>query len=245
MSNIDLSGVNSQPWQIQIGGSPILTTVKLPASSDYSIIDISGNNQLTSISFQPNTILSVPPNLVGPCFFTCSNNNSLSKLDLSGVQINDPSWLQIVNNPNLGCLNLQNGDCVMWNFVQITANNSLSCIQVNDINYSNSASNWNVTSAFPNNSYSLSCPNCITEIDWYDINEFKFHPNPTNSIVEINCSKIIETKTFKVSNQIGDEILFGVLNEITTVIDLEKFPKGLYFIQIGENKSNTFKIVKL
>ncbi len=83
MSIIDISNVNSQPWQIQILGSPILVTVKLPISSVYNLIDISGNNQLTNIDFAPNSIFSVAPGLVGPCFFTCTNNNSITKIDLS------------------------------------------------------------------------------------------------------------------------------------------------------------------
>lgn len=244
MSIIDISNVNSQPWQIQILGSPLLTSIKLPASSEYSLIDISFNNQLNNITFNPGASLSVAPNLVGPCFFTCSNNNSISKIDLSGIQITDPSWLQIVNNPNLVCLNLQNGDCVMWGFVQISANNSLSCIQVDDLNYSSTAANWNVTSTFPDNSYSLNCPNCIAEVDSYEIENLIVYPNPTNSTIEITCSNLISPISYVVSNQLGEEILQDEIITLSTVIDLDRFPKGLYYIKIGEFKSNIYKIQK-
>ncbi len=151
-----------------------------------------------------------------------------------------------MNNPNLVCLNLQNGDCVMWGFVTISANNSLSCIQVDNPNYSSVAANWNVTtSEFPDDSYSLSCSDCLAEVDSYYYDKFVFYPNPTASFLQINSSGSIDKVEYNIFDQFGNKIQEGQLTGFKTSLDLEFVTPGIYFIQIGENKINTFKIVRL
>jgi uncharacterized repeat protein (TIGR01451 family) len=73
---------------------------------------------------------------------------------------------------------------------------------------------------------------------------FKVYPNPVNGQLTIEAGKT-SNERYVVYDQIGKKILFGKLSFPMTTIDASSMNQGIYFIQIGENKSDTFKIVKL
>jgi uncharacterized repeat protein (TIGR01451 family) len=73
---------------------------------------------------------------------------------------------------------------------------------------------------------------------------FKVYPNPVNGQLTIEAGKA-SNERYVVYDQMGKKILSGKLGFPTTTIDVSSMNQGIYFIQIGENKSDTFKIVKL
>ena len=73
---------------------------------------------------------------------------------------------------------------------------------------------------------------------------FKVYPNPVNGQLTIESGKMT-SEHYQVFDQMGKKILSGKLSFPMTTIDASSMNQGVYFIQIGENKSNTFKIVKL
>jgi uncharacterized repeat protein (TIGR01451 family) len=73
---------------------------------------------------------------------------------------------------------------------------------------------------------------------------FKVYPNPVNGQLTIEAGKMTNER-YVVYDQMGKKILSGKLSFPMTTIDVTSMNHGVYFIQIGENKSDTFKIVKL
>jgi uncharacterized repeat protein (TIGR01451 family) len=73
---------------------------------------------------------------------------------------------------------------------------------------------------------------------------FKVYPNPVNGQLSIEAGKMTNER-YVLYDQMGKKILSGKLSFPMTTIDASSMNQGVYFIQIGENKSNTFKIVKL
>ncbi len=83
----------------------------------------------------------------------------------------------------------------------------------------------------------------VNELD-VEGNLFKVYPNPVNGQLTIEAGKVTNER-YVVYDQMGKKILSGKLSFPLTTIDASSMNQGVYFIQIGENKSDTFKIVKL
>jgi hypothetical protein len=241
ISNLDLSMIISQPWQIIVTLSPVVTNILLPSSS-FGLIEITHNNQLSNVSFSANTSFAVPPSLVGPIFFSCNFNNSITSLDLSDVIINSPGQLQIIGNSTLSCINLQNGGCVMWNMVQMTSNAPSVCIQVDNPTYCSNT--WNFIAPTEGN-YQLNCLNCVLGIDNKNLDETLSYPNPCIDNIELVLPHEFLGKQYFVFTLDGKLIFCGEIFTQKMNIDVSQMVRGVYKLQIGENKSNTFKIVKL
>lgn len=79
-------------------------------------------------------------------------------------------------------------------------------------------------------------------------NQLKQHisvfPNPASNLITIKSSNNLTSLTYIISDQTGRQVLSGKLNNETTPIDINKFPAGTYFILVGKQRSNTFKLIK-
>jgi uncharacterized repeat protein (TIGR01451 family) len=73
---------------------------------------------------------------------------------------------------------------------------------------------------------------------------FKVYPNPVNGQLTIEAGKI-NNERYVVFDQMGKKIQSGKLDFPLTNIEVSTLNQGIYFIQIGENQSSVFKIVKL
>lgn len=69
-------------------------------------------------------------------------------------------------------------------------------------------------------------------------------PNPTNDLITIKGSKNISGELYTVTDQSGKQVLSGKLSNTNTTVDIRQLATGIYFFQIGEQKRETFKIVK-
>jgi uncharacterized repeat protein (TIGR01451 family) len=73
---------------------------------------------------------------------------------------------------------------------------------------------------------------------------FKVYPNPVNGQLTIEAGKNTNER-FIVYDQMGKKIQSGKLSFPLTHIDMTTLNQGIYFIQVGDNESITFKTVKL
>ena len=73
---------------------------------------------------------------------------------------------------------------------------------------------------------------------------FKIYPNPATEVLTIQVTDLINGASFKIVDQNGKIIKFGKLNIGETKINIEEFTNGLYFLKIGENDTQSFKVVK-
>jgi outer membrane protein assembly factor BamB len=78
----------------------------------------------------------------------------------------------------------------------------------------------------------------------YEVNEVfaRVYPNPASSYFVLDVGNEISGSAFKLIDIQGNEIKVGIVSK-NTIIQLDRFPKGLYFLRIdGINQS--FKIIK-
>ncbi len=68
-------------------------------------------------------------------------------------------------------------------------------------------------------------------------NEISLYPNPTTGKFQISSSTI-DIKNIKVMNVIGECVFQSTVNNPKSVIDLSGFEKGIYFVQIIDEKNN-------
>jgi hypothetical protein len=69
-------------------------------------------------------------------------------------------------------------------------------------------------------------------------------PNPTNDIVKIKTEAELVGVAYSVTDNTGKQIASGLLDPNETLIDLSRYSAGYYFVQIGDDKKQTFKIVR-
>ena len=71
------------------------------------------------------------------------------------------------------------------------------------------------------------------------------YPNPTDDKVSICIKNIANNYSYKLVNELGQQITQNEINENITAIDLSKFPSGIYFLRVQiENQIVYKKILK-
>tara|TARA_B100000508_G_scaffold130740_1_gene118313 strand:+ start:18148 stop:19035 length:888 start_codon:yes stop_codon:yes gene_type:complete len=140
LTEVDLSFVTSVPsFYFDISGVPSnVETIILP-STPLSFLKIS-NTKITELSLNSSNTL------VGLGTVQILLNENLTQIDLSNISINvnssSPCALYVGSNPVLECLNIANGDCQEWKSVEISLNDLLFEIIVDDPVYSENHINW-------------------------------------------------------------------------------------------------------
>jgi Leucine-rich repeat (LRR) protein len=193
----------------------VTTTKKINAktsvANQLNVLDVSNNLSLTKLS--------------------CSNNQIVS-LDLSKNTL-----LTDVNcsNNSLQTLNLSNGNNAKLSNLNFKTNASLSCIQVDDIAYSNA--NW-LTAKDAAAIYSKTA--CTLGIEDVVFDKIAVYPNPTKGEIHIdNCvvekarmydalGKLVTTKTFTEGSN-------------NNTLNLAGFPRGIYYIYLESAGATSVK----
>jgi hypothetical protein len=79
-------------------------------------------------------------------------------------------------------------------------------------------------------------------------NNFSVHiyPNPTNQELVIEVSDLVEMKSYKITDNVGRQLLFGSLNNKKTTINLVGLSSGIYNLQILDNlgQQKTIKVLR-
>jgi len=79
---------------------------------------------------------------LGGGWIRIGGNNSLQSFDFSTVTMLTGSQLNIGSCNNLSQVNLKNGQCVLWTYVEMSLNPSLFCVQVDDPSYCEASIVW-------------------------------------------------------------------------------------------------------
>ena len=178
------------------------------AQSSFGYLDVSTNTALTYIN--------------------CSRN-VLTSLDVSAC-----TALNILNcvGNNLTSLDVKNGNNINMVTFNALGNPSLSCIEVDDVQWS--IDNW--TAAAPQTSFFSE--NC-SGVGITDNNETKapmFYPNPTTGTIYLS-----EPANISLSDLSG-KLLLEQKN--TNQLDISTLPAGMYFLHFGENNNQIVKVIK-
>jgi hypothetical protein len=138
----------------------------------------------------------------------------------------------LCSDNQLTSLNVNNGNNNNIVFFGANNNPSLSCIEVDNVQWS--IDNW--TAAAPQTSFFSE--NC-SGVGITDNNETKapmFYPNPTTGSIYLP-----EPANITLSDLSG-KLLLEEKN--TNQLDISALPTGMYFLSFGENNQHTFKVIK-
>ena len=204
-------------------------------SSEYNqleSLDVSANIFLQDLLCNDNKISSLD----------ISNNTSLQYLNCS---TNEIEYLNISNNPvmqNFYCfnnkligLNLKNGANEVLDNFKADNNLNLNCIQVDNVNYSASNSNWIKDAAV---FYSIDCATASSSVEFL----------LKNLTILVHTNKKVEILTplkisYKIYNLNGQELLKGNSAKYTTILNLNKFSKGLYILLVTHKEMEISKYI--
>jgi hypothetical protein len=73
---------------------------------------------------------------------------------------------------------------------------------------------------------------------------FAVYPNPAQDKITIKTNGNSLGLNYLVTDQLGRQFLNGTITDGETVIDIGQLATGVYFIQMGQNKNQTIKMVK-
>lgn len=169
MDGNDISSVDVSPLTNLIGLGLQL--------NELGALDLSGLNSLQNVAAEVNFISDLT--LCTSCPSLNSINfefNNISELDVSGYP--NMNFVKL-NNNFLTSLNVANGNnqVVGGFFLDVTNNPNLTCIQVDDATYS--TVNWTLVDA--QTSFNENC--LTVGVDENIASEFKLFPNPTSGVL--------------------------------------------------------------
>ena len=77
-----------------------------------------------------------------------------------------------------------------------------------------------------------------------NIENFRVYPNPVKDVIHINVeSKFVGTR-FTITTISGQKVSEGKIEKRELVVNIQDLSKGIYFMQLGENIQQSFKIIK-
>lgn len=206
-------------------------------NNQISNLDISGNTSQLWLHCYNNELVELNINGCVSLEWLFCFNNQMVNLDVS----ENPNLLIIdCFNNQLKSLNIQNGNNINLERVFAYDNPDLTCIQVDDVSYSN-----NQICDLSNNlgwckdsgaSYSEFCELGTED---FTLTDFQLFPNPAGNIVNIQSKENINN--VKIYSTQG--ILIKELSSKT--VEVSQLNAGMYFIEISfEGKKITKKFIK-
>jgi len=258
LSVLDLTANNE--LEIISCGSNNLTTLNtsnlsnlltlLCGLNQISALDLSNNLKLDILQCYNNNLTSLDLNHNVLLKRLNAANNQLTSLDLSHNPLLELVYIEF--NP-LTTLNLQNGN--NENFIlpasngtdkksgkvdacSFLNNKSLSCIQVDNVEFSNAK--WS-TIKEPTSTYSSTCKNL--GVDESVFNTVVMYPNPTKGKVTIDNLTLEKASIYNTSGQLVRSFTLDSANTSNT-IDLSGLPRGVYYIyMINQDAASAKKII--
>ena len=199
-----------------------LTDLNVTGATNLDWIDCD-NNQLTNLDLSTNTNLTL----------LRSGFNRLTDLNLSA---NDSLFRFEANYNRLVNLNFKNGsNTIVYSFSAV-GNTDLDCIQVDNANYSDTATGWHKDPAAMYNT------NCITEItSAYSANSLMtIYPNPAQEVFTIEMEPNLGNFFLVIIDQLGKKIYSARFNEKQLALHNILKP-GFYFVKIDDGKTSLVK----
>ena len=174
-------------------------------------LDVSNNTALTTLRCYSNQLTSLD----------VSNNTALTDLHCYDNQLTS---LDVSNGNNQNLLNFN-----------VTSNPNLTCINVDDVNYS--TTNWTNIDAQHYFGANCSSPNSVQEI----INTISLYPNPTSQVITISIENFNGNIQTEVYDLIGNRL--QISNE--TTISLQDYARGIYLLKVAYgDRVEEVKVIK-
>lgn len=75
-------------------------------------------------------------------------------------------------------------------------------------------------------------------------NYLNAYPNPTTDLITIENKQPKLVLPYVILNSLGNQVLTGNLAGATTTVDINNLLPGIYLLQVGETKNQSFKLIK-
>jgi len=214
-----------------------LSSIVLPDNNMTSIdlgnnlltqIDLSNNLNLSSVFVNNNLIDDIDVSMLSNLNILDASGNNLTQLDLSPNTV--LSQIDVSGN-DLSTLNVQNGNNTSFTSFEAQNNPNLSCITVDDVNYSNT--NWlNATPQFNFDTQSYFSPDCSNLISIPD-------PNFEQALIDLDIdTDMIVNGVTSLSNVNGVTTLDISNKNISDLTGIEFF-NNLQFLTADNNSITT------
>jgi hypothetical protein len=193
-------------------------------------IDVSNNTALITLYCYNNQLTSLDLSIHIALASLYCFNNQLTSLDLS---INTALASLYCFNNQLTSLDVRNGNNFIIDAFDTTNNPNLTCIYVDDVDYSNA--NW--PGIDPNSTFVENEAECALSIgdNTLELDVF-IYPNPTNDYLFIEGNK--NPIAVSIYNLLGAEV---IANSNTDKINVSKLSKGIYIIRISDGVNQADK----
>lgn len=232
--------------------NPAITTFNLPSLSQLEVL-FCFNTGITSLNLAPYPLLNdlyVMNNGMTTIDLSANpqmrllqcRDNQLTSLDLS----NNPNMIYLViKNNNISTLNIKNGAVQQFTgnvymLPDAWANNPLTaiCLDGNELQ--------NVQAHLTSNNYNLNnivfdaTATCTLNSNGFGISTVRVSPNPSSGIFEITMPEM-SSGTIKVYSVLGSLVQqFEFVNQDKFLADLSAFQKGVYIMNITNQKQQTY-----
>jgi len=193
-------------------------------------IDVSNNTALITLSCYNNQLTSLDLSINNALASLYCFNNQLTSLDLS---INTALASLYCFNNQLTSLDVRNGNNFIIDAFDTTNNPNLTCIYVDDADYSNA--NW--PGIDPNSTFVENEAECALSIgdNTFELDVF-IYPNPTNDYLFIEGNK--NPIAVSIYNLLGAEV---ITKSATDKINVSELSKGVYIIRISDGVNQADK----
>lgn len=203
------------------------------SGNQFKSLDISKNIALYNFGCSYNQLTALDVSNNNALRFLYCDSNQFTALDISknkALFFIDCSSNKLLNN-----LNLKNGNNVNLG-VFLQNNPNLTCIQVDDVNYS--TNNWS-SYKDARASFSASCALGLPDLVFCKL---ALYPNPTSRYLHIENITLQEASVYDTFGKLVISKSFGV--ELNNILDLTGIDKGVYFIYLqSEGQSVARKII--
>ena len=235
-NNTALSGLfcdYNQLTNIDVTNNTALSSLSCE-NNQLTNIDVTNNTALSSLSCDGNQLTNIDVTNNTALDILVCDGNQLTSLDLSNNIV--LRWLTCSNN-QLTSLDVRNGyNTNIQDFVQFnsTVNPNLTCIYVDDADYSNA--NWpniDPNSTFVNNEAECEALNIGDNALELDVT---IYPNPTDNYLFVEGNK--NPISISIYNLLGAEV---ITTSATDKINVSELSKGVYIIRISDGVNQTDK----
>lgn len=216
---------------IDVSGMPQLVRLR-SHTSGLTSVNVSGLTNLEEISIHNNKVTSLELSSATALVTLQASNNELTSIDVSNCP--NLKYLRLGTN-SLTSLNAKNGNNTKISNFEAANNSGLTCVEVDDVAYSNT--NWTKKDAATEFKTSCSGSASISELT----QNIKVYPNPTSRSLNINTE--YPSDQFIITDITGKEVLN--VNSPATSIDVSALPRGIYILKaIGSERTGTSRFIK-
>ena len=219
----------NQLTSLDVSANTALTTFGC-SSNQLTSLDVSDNPALTILSCDANQLTSLAVSACTVLTYLACSSNQLTSLDVSECTALTTFNCSYNLLTSLDVRNGHNNWMVYYDF-NASGNPNLSCIEVDDVQWSNS--NWPYIDATA--SFSENC-SAVGILDNDESTAILAYPNPTTGALYLS-----EPANISLSDLSG-KLLLEEKN--TNQLDLSALPAGMYFLHFGENNNQIVKVIK-